>query len=377
MAIPVRILSIALTAALVLSFADAAARVSGTVNQPVASAGAKASALPMSPKERGQLARQFVMKWGIYVQRIYNVPVGVWAKRMVPNFVAADPTNLRHALARDTFEGAMAELAGSGHRLSDQQAIDALARLSLTGAAADRPRVVARALGDTTQDLTYTPLQPCRIVDTRSTAAGQIPGNSTRSFAAVSPSGYAAQGGSATDCGTNLIGASAVALNVTAVFPATAGFATVYPFGTAQPLAASVNYAAGDIVNNAIITRIPNPLTTSDFTIFTFAASHYVVDIVGYFSPPRATALQCTDVNTSQTVTANNVFDIQLPACPSGYTITGSGCRTPNFNDADWAINGLMKHPSLGMLAFCSGINKTAGNITVEGTVQCCRVPGR
>ena len=43
-----------------------------------------------TPKERGELTRQFVTKWGMYVQRIYNVPVGTWAKRMVPNFVAAD-----------------------------------------------------------------------------------------------------------------------------------------------------------------------------------------------------------------------------------------------------------------------------------------------
>ena len=45
------------------------------------------SAARLSPKERGQLTRQFVLKWGAYVQRIYDVPVGTWAKRMVPNFV--------------------------------------------------------------------------------------------------------------------------------------------------------------------------------------------------------------------------------------------------------------------------------------------------
>lgn len=356
----------------------ALARTPGTVTGAVADAHQTvAYVAPMSPRERGQLSRQFVMKWGTYVQRVYEVPVGVWARRMVPNFVAADAANFRNALARETFEGAMAELAGTGHRLSDAQAIDALARLPQTGTAADRPRIVARALGDTTQDLTYTPLQPCRIVDTRNMAAGAILANSSRDFKAISPSGYAAQGGDATDCGTNLIGASAVAINVTAVLPAGGGFATVYPFGTTRPLASSVNYAADSVVNNAIVTRIPNPLTTNDFSLYTFAQSHYVVDIVGYFSPPRATALQCTDVNASQTVSANNFFDLQLPSCPAGYTITGAGCRTGNFNDADWSINGLYKHVSLGMLAFCSGINKTAGNIDVSGTVQCCRVPGR
>ena len=44
-----------------------------------------ASASKLSPKERGQLTRQFVLKWGAYVQRIYDIPAGTWAQRMVPN----------------------------------------------------------------------------------------------------------------------------------------------------------------------------------------------------------------------------------------------------------------------------------------------------
>ena len=375
-----------LIAALSLAFVPALSVSAAPVVQPTgvtgravvaAAAPEQVSAAALSPRERGALTRQFVAKWGEYVQRVYAVPVGVWAQRMVPNFVAVDAANFRRALLRDTFEGAMAELGGGGRKLSDAAVIDRMAR-----AGSKRTGTLAAAgqktLGGLSGDLVYTPIQPCRIVDTRNVPVGPIAANGTRSFKAVNSANFTTQGGSATNCGTLGLSASAVALNITAVTPSIAGYATVFPFGTSQPLASSVNYTAGAVVNNAIVTQIPNPLQASDFTVYSYASSHYVIDIVGYFAPPVATALECTDTFTSQTVTAAvPTFDIQIPNCPAGYTITGAGCRTAGFNDADWSINGLYKHPSLGMLGFCSGINKTTGSITVEGTNRCCRVPGR
>ncbi|MBL8262393.1 MAG: hypothetical protein JNM58_08210 [Xanthomonadaceae bacterium] len=347
------------------------------IASPVLAAGPVRHEAPgtLSPQARGELTRRFVMKWGNYVQRVYEVPVGTWASRMVPNFVAADPANFRRAMQRDTFEAAVADLSGAGHRVGDARVIDRLARLSMQQGDRLSPASM-KALGSLGSDLTYTPITPCRIVDTR-VAGGVIAANSTRSFKAINSANFTAQGGSATNCGTLGINASGVVINITAVTPSIAGYATVYPFGAAQPLAASVNYTAGAIVNNAITTAIPNPLQSSDFTVFTFAQAHYVIDIVGYFAPPVATALECNETFVSQAVAANATFDIDIPNCAAGYTITGAGCRTPGFNQADWAINGLYR-PSAGVMdAFCSGQNKTASSITVEGTARCCRVPGR
>ena len=366
-------LSLALVPAL---SASAAPRETGAAGRALLAADAakSVSATPLSPAERGALTRQFVLKWGYYVERVYDVPVGTWARRMVPNFAAADAANFRRALLRDTFEGAIAELGGSGQRLSDAAVVDRMARASKRSgalAAAD-----LKSLGGLSGDLVYTPIQPCRIVDTR-TAGGAIAANSTRSFRAINASSYTAQGGSATDCGTLGLSASAVALNITAVTPSIAGYATVFPFGTTQPLSSSVNYAAGDIVNNAIISQIPNPLAASDFTVYSYAQSQYVIDIVGYFAPPAATALDCTQTFTSTTVLAGATFDQPIPACAAGYTLVGAGCRTPTFDSADWGINGLYQ-PSAGTVAgSCSGRNKTTGQITVEGVGRCCRIPGR
>lgn len=348
-----------------LAMTASAQQVSGTTGSRSV---AKAASVSVTPKQRGELARQFVSKWGGYVQRVYNVPVGTWSKRMVPNFATADSANFRDALKRDTFEGAMAALSGSGHRLSDERVINKFATMK-SGSA-------QRVLGSLSNDLVYTPVQPCRILDTRNTVAGPIAGNASRDFVSINQANFTAQGGSATDCGTLGLNATAVAINLTAVLPTGAGYATVYPFGTTQPLAASVNYTAGAIVNNGIIAQIPNPLTTSDFTVYTYASSHYVADIVGYFAPPQATPLGCTSTFVTQNIAANDIFDIEIPACPTGYTVTGAGCRTPGFNDASWSINGLFRSGST-IGTYCSGLNTTAGVITVEGTAQCCRVPGR
>lgn len=368
--------AVALAAAL-LSIPMAFAQSGGLAASREAVQRGTAPAGPLSPQARGELSRQFVLKWGHYVERVYKVPAGTWARRMVPNFVRADATNLRRAAARDTFEGALAELNGTGHALPDRQAIDRLARASMARSTAKSKSGDLPMLGALGNDLVYTPLQPCRIVDTRSSAPGPIAANSTRSFVGINAANFTGQGGSATNCGTLGLNATALALNITAVTPGGAGYATVFPHGTTQPLASSVNYTAGAIVNNAIIAQIPNPLSSYDFTVYTFAQSHYVIDVVGYFSPPEATALDCTQTFTTTSVAANAAFDQAIPSCPAGYTLTGAGCRTPGLDDADWAISGLYQVGPGVLGAYCSGRNKTANSITVEGVGRCCRVPGR
>lgn len=312
-----------------------------------------------TPQERAQLTRAFVTKWGNYVQRVYGVPVGVWAGRMGPTLGLVDADNFRNALKRDTFEGAMAELGGGGVELSDDQVITKLAR-------SDSP--TPKVLGALGNDLVYTPVAPCRIVDTRSTAAGAIAANGTRSFLGINSSNFTLQGGSATNCGTLGLNATAIALNVTAVTPSIAGYATVYPYNTAQPTTASVNYAAGAIVNNAIIAQIPNPLGSFDFTIYSYAQSQYVVDIVGYFAPPVATALQCVETaSTIVSVPAGGTANVVAGACPSGYTQTATNCEAQSWQMPLVYFRG----------GTCSAQNNSSGAAELRASRTCCRVPGR
>lgn len=325
-----------------------------------------AIAAKASPTERKQLARQFVAKWGGYVQRVFGVPAKTWSTRMASNFAVADSTNFRNALKRDTFEGAMAELTGTGHRLSDDAIITKFASMD---AAASGSGGTGMSLGALTNDLVYTPVQPCRIVDTRTTAAGAIAANGTRNFVAFGISNFSSQGGSATNCGVNPLSATAVAINLTAVTPASPGYATAYPYNTTQPLAASVNYAAGAIVNNALIVQTPNPVASFDFTLYTAAQSHFVADIVGYFAPPVATALQCVETSstTSPGVIPDGTVNALAPSCAAGYTQTATNCVS-----SSWLMPIVFIKDGT-----CSARNNDSSNQTLSASRTCCRVPGR
>jgi len=331
---------------------------------PRAQAGAPSpDAGALTPEAHERMAEALVTRWRYYVERTYGVPADTWADRMAPALALADPANLREAMSRDTFEGAMAAAGGAGMRLSDAKAIDILA--------ASEDDAGTLALGSLAQDLVYTPIQPCRIIDTRNTAFGAIAANTSRSFIAISVPNYSNQGGSSTNCGIQGVSASAVAIHLTAVAPAGAGFATVYPHGTPQPLAASLNYAGGDIINNAVIVKIPNPLSSNDMTIYTFAASHFVADIVGYFAPPAATALQCL----STTSLSNKIFPLETypivaPACFAGYTQVSVYC---NSNSPDVRLIG--QSQSTRTCTFRNVSTTVDGD--VRATSTCCRVPGR
>ncbi len=324
-----------------------------------------------TPAERGALARAYVLKWGPYVQKVYKVPVSVWAERMVPTFVGADAGNFRRALQRNTYEGASAELSGAGMKLSDEQVIDSMARASLAPQSM-RAANLTKALGAATSDLVYTPITPCRILDTR-VAGGTIAGGFSRDFNAVVGGGgnFSSQGGSATDCGGVAAGQAAAVINVTAVTPAGAGFATVYPFGVTRPLASSVNYTAGAVISNTVVTRLPNPLTTKDFTIFTFATSDFVADIVGYYAPPQATALDCATVSGTPTNVAAGAY-ASLPTlfCAANYTpVALSISAGENVLVADSYTAG-----NAGQI-FVRSLSANAQNVTAK--LMCCRVPGR
>lgn len=347
---------------------------------PISAAPRLGEADPLSPQARGELTREFVRKWGGYAQRVYGVPVGVWAMRMVPNFVTADPTNFRRAVERDTFEGALSELAGIGHRVADAEVIDAYARASDARLLDVREvaSIGGKVLGSTINDLVFTPVTPCRIADTR-IAGGQIAANSSRAFLGLainSGANFSSQGGSATNCNVAGVGASAIVINVTAVTPSGAGFATVYKSGDTRPLAASVNYTAGAIVNNTVVVGVPNPLAITDFVVYTFAQSDYVIDIVGYYAPPQATEFQCTQTSLQTfNIAANSSTFFDNPACPGVYREVMPYC----FSSAPGVYSkgsGTISNTA-GLQTFCAWQNTTGATQQVLGGSVCCRIPGR
>ena len=165
---------------------------------------------------------------------------------------------------------------------SDAEAIEAV--LADAKREAVRPRVAAKSLGDATADLTYTPINPCRILDTRSTVAGPLTPNVARTFDGYSTN-FAAQGGTGSNCGI-LNGVAALAMNVYAVNPTNLGFIKVWPANATEPDVSTVNYQVG-ITAIATGTLVPVDQANSNrFTAKSPATVDFIADVVGYFKPP-------------------------------------------------------------------------------------------
>ena len=137
-----------------------------------------------------------------------------------------------------------------------------------------------------------------------------------------------------------------------------------------------MNYTAGAIVNNSVVVGIPNPLGITDFTIYTFAQADYVVDIVGYFSPPQATQFDCVNTSVqSSTINANSTNFFNNPTCPTGYKAVTPYCWTAS--SGVYSQGSGYNANTAGNVTFCAWQNTTASNQTVFGGNVCCRVPGR
>jgi hypothetical protein len=116
---------------------------------------------------------------------------------------------------------------------------------------------------------------PCRLIDTRN-PSGPLGGPPLN---AIAIRNVAVAG----NCGVPS-GALALALNVTAVAPASAGWLTLYPgpSGAAQPFVSTINYRPGKtLANNAVV-----PIG-ADGTINVYnsgpSGTNFIVDVTGYF----------------------------------------------------------------------------------------------
>src|SRR5262249_42702678 len=148
---------------------------------------------------------------------------------------------------------------------------------ALTSTADVKPNLLqAKALGDVNDDLVYTPVQPCRILDTRAFGGAFAAGGETRNYHAFTAGTFTSQGGAASNCGIS-DNPTAVTLNITTV--GGGGFLTAWPYNTTMPLAATM--IPGALISNGAIVPTCQPNCAFEFSVYTFGA-HVVIDIAGY-----------------------------------------------------------------------------------------------
>jgi len=178
----------------------------------------------------------------------------------------------------------------------------------------------------------YAPLSPTRVLDTRNgTGIGgtraTVPAGGTTAFTVAGTAGVPAD-------------AAGVMLNVTATEEGADGYLTVFPCGGAVPPSSSVNYRAGRDVANQAASGVG---TGGQVCVSSFAASHVVVDVLGWYGPSAPAGY--------------------VPLTPSRVLDT----RQPNPVSGRVAAGGVVQLPVLGQAGIpATGVGAVALNITVD-----------
>jgi hypothetical protein len=279
---------------------------------------------------------------------------------------ASYPVDLLESLMKLSPENLLA----AGEASSYQAMLTVLA----TGQA--EPRIggpVPSSLGQNFQDLVYTPVTPCRLVDTRIALDGALGAGVARTFD-VDSSNLAEQGGSATGCGIPLAVAQAVTMTIVAVQPAGRGYLTAWGLGPRPTPSSVLNYAANDVVANTAIIPV-GPGGGDDFTLFSLATTHVVVDVLGYFAVPSATRLDCTTVQSDVVAVPVDLLTVVDALCGPGRSATGGGYGVA---EATIGFPGLFVTTSPLANGWRAVVENHTGNPRSIVTVaRCCRVPGR
>lgn len=190
--------------------------------------------------------------------------------------------------------------------LSDEQ-IDAVLRgeefdatgpkkaaAAVSAEAGELQNVTADAVGDAASDLLFVPLDPCRIIDTRSSTLGKMEPSVVRDFKVVGTTGFEAQGGKAGGCGVPAGGvspmAAAVMINLVAVDAEGGGNMRAWQFNQPMPNASSINYQklspnAMNIANGIIVPVAGVSTLDFDLSVMaSFSRVHLIADVAGYFT---------------------------------------------------------------------------------------------
>jgi hypothetical protein len=220
-------------------------------------------------------------------------PLSVSPEAADLNMIAVDPTGKGNLQAFPADAGPGAGLSVNYNTI-DTNLANAGSIKSVTGSGPDisvasnfsSAHTVIDVLGyySEEEDLLYTPVTPCRIVDTRKTTAGIIDANTQRDFRVFGP--VSVQGGNSAGCSTPMGEPLAAHINMIAVSPTGKGNLQAFPVGAGIGAGLSVNY-------NTIDTNLANAGTVKavtgsgpDITVASnFSSAHTVIDVLGYYYP--------------------------------------------------------------------------------------------
>ena len=244
---------------------------------------------------------------------------------------------------------------------------------------------VPQALPDAlSQDaLVFVAMTPCRLVDTRGAAQGfdgispfsGLPGPITGPLTVTFPVLTYNQNLAPAPCGTIPPIARAYSLNVTMVPLAGAAvvYVEVWPDGTAQPSASTLNDPLGTVVANSLIVAAGTP--NGGINVFNYGPGtiNVIIDMNGYFAAPTDlndnTALGAGTLLVNTTGTENTATGLTaLTSNTTGSFNTASGAdalysNTTGNNNTASGLNSLYSNTTGGSNT-ASGVSALSGNTT-------------
>lgn len=212
------------------------------------------------------------------------------------------------------------------------------------------------APGTTTLALSFYPLTPCRIADTRKPSGPlggpSISGGNSRNFTISG------------NCGIPST-AQAYSLNVTAVPHTTLNYLTTWPTGETQPYVSTLNSLTGAITANAAIV----PAGSGDISIYASDTTDVVLDVNGYFAPPATgglslyTVTPCRVIDTRPTA-FNGVLSVYVESSSCAPSATAQAYVLNATVVPPGALDYLTLWPTGESQPYVSTLNALDGVIT-------------
>lgn len=320
--------------------------------------------------KRYALIHKLVQEWGPYVHAVHGENIMQWADRLVPTLRRADTAKLLAASKAETFDSMI-------NALTAQKAVS---MESLPGG------IAPKTLGSTTTDLVFTPLASCNLLDTRN-AGGTFTAGVSRHFKG-SGANFTGQGGSNTNCGIP-DNPTALLLGVTAVNPVNKGYFKLWPYQAAQPVSSSMSYGPTQNSRNDIVLKVSQGLSYDFSAAASTSGGHLLISVLGYYSAPYATKLDCVEVTGSAVANPAGDFTIANAGCPTGaspffiptHTATGGGCFISNSSGGQVVKDSKRYQSASGLFPnsgwTCNIYNGSGVASTFSVHTTCCRVPGR
>lgn len=306
---------------------------------------------------RGELAQGIVDAWSSEAERRYKMKSGGWAKAIKPTLDQADIANLERAASAATFEQMGAALVGRGTSKHLKSGIS------------------THALAPLGTELVFTPITPCRIVDTR-LVGGTIAGGMSRGFEAHTATDFTGQGGDATNCGIPA-DVAAVAINLAATNVPRFGNFVVYASDVPRPNASALNYQTGADSSNEVSVKLCRTGCPTQFTIYNnnTVGVNAVIDVTGYYTEAAAAELDCTVAQQTGNLDLLGGLQTRSVNCPTGYTATGGGCGGPLGIGVSNSQPVVSSGRPVGWS--CDLVGSLLSIISYQVNATCCRTPGR